>query len=39
MTWLIFYVGVSIGSIIGVVIMCLLQINRTQNPHDDGKKV
>lgn len=38
MTWLIFYAGVSIGGIIGVLFMCLLQINRTKNSHDDDEK-
>lgn len=35
MKWLIFYAGVSIGGTIGVLIMCLFQVNKTHDPHDD----
>ena len=38
MIWLVFYAGVSIGGIIGVVFMCLLQINKTHKLHDDDEK-
>lgn len=38
MIWLVFYAGVSIGGIIGVVFMCLFQINKTQKSHDDDEK-
>lgn len=39
MTGLIFYAGVLLGGMIGVFLMCLLQINRMRNPHDDDTKV
>lgn len=38
MIWLIFYAGVSIGGAIGVLFMCLFQINKTHNSHDDDEK-
>ena len=38
MEWLFFGIGVLLGMVLGVVIMCMLQINRINRYEMEGKK-
>lgn len=38
MIWIVFYAGIAIGGVIGVLIMCLFQINNTHKSQNNEEK-